>query len=642
MAHPPLQTDGGGMGSALIFAALAEAVEAASSAAAVLPVAADSGEEELAGHARALAAGPHDELHLYTLNTLAPGLGGSARARARRSVATQAAAAYALARLLRGSAGAAFLAQLTRSMFGQRAAVSFWGAVGRSAGADMIAAALEGAEEGEEEVSGAPPLDSDPYLAGSALNDALLSVPLQPGQRVASLHQVLEESPALSFADMGRLPGSHEPGSRGGYPAARLRGVASGRPRWSIETVVAALVLQGGGPILPLVVRRLMSEYVTAVGTLRDTPVSRAMVIAQSAAAAMSRAFTAYWARFGRIHAHASELTAEVVAARDAAQTLLDSGEAGAAVEAQLRAALQEDQASVEVLHARAAVSATFFLGRVVDLVAAGARVSPARLLEQLAREALPEPLEEEVSRTLNIVPGRTSPSNARAVNLGRPSEARQGREGLALAQPAGLPAPPPPPGGWGPGGPTPLEYATYWSLAANRQHIFMLLIARFQSRWSPIATRQYTDLVTGLVYTGAQLLQMADAFSAQAGHQAALLFPDTSRAGGPGIVEVLTAGLPHRPFARRPHVAFGDLVLAAAAALPAPAAAAAAPLVAVAAVGAAVAGLGGLPAGLLVAGLWVNTDSRLARAVVALHCMLGWVGPVLALWLATNIHLWI
>jgi|APGre2960657444_1045066.scaffolds.fasta_scaffold02596_7 hypothetical protein len=53
-------------------------------------------------------------------------------------------------------------------------------------------------------------------------------------------------------------------------------------------------------------------------------------------------------------------------------------------------------------------------------------------------------------------------------------------------------------------------------------------------------------------------------------------------------------------------------------------------------------AGAGGLPAGLLVDGLWVNTDSQLVRAVVALHCMLGWVGPVLALWLALNIHQWI
>ena len=86
----------------------------------------------------------------------------------------------------------------------------------------------------------------------------------------------------------------------------------------------------------------------------------------------------------------------------------------------------------------------------------------------------------------------------------------------------------------------------------------------------------------------------------------------------------------------------FGDLVLAAAAAPPAPAAAAAAALVAVAAVGAAAAGAGGLPANLLVGGLWVNTDSQLARAVVALHCLQGWVGPHLTLWLALNIHQWI
>ena len=37
-----------------------------------------------------------------------------------------------------------------------------------------------------------------------------------------------------------------------------------------------------------------------------------------------------------------------------------------------------------------------------------------------------------------------------------------------------------------------------------------------------------------------------------------------------------------------------------------------------------------------------MDTHSQLVHAVVALHCMQGWVAPALANWLAMNIHQWI
>jgi len=599
----------------------------------------EAGDEEAAAraetvrHGAALQAGTRAAL-LFTCGSLSASSDGSSRRGARRQVhvdtLVHSLAGQLLARLDGGAPPAAL--QLLIGMRAPRAMPGAVGATGRAV-AHALAVAAERLRQRD-----APLLSLENVIAGCASNGVLLSVG-ELNADAAQLHRLPEllrgdGVAALFLADFCRLPDLGEED----YLRSLSAGLRANQPTLlTMETAMAASLLDAGlcqlaGGAPPSRVVALLRRYVSPVGALRATALGEAQARFDAGAAALTRVFIGYWSRYGRERARVDAARA---LARAAARELGDEEDA-AALEASLAA---EAAGGLEEARAACAEATRIQVDNTLALVAAAQRRSTADVLAALAREHGPEEEVEQVDAVLAVAFERTSPSKDEEGHVN--SGGRQDDDSMTLLMARlGVPPPPPPAGqpAWAAGQLTPAIYAAYWAPVNMRQYRVMLTCAIGASRDGDILTRLYTDLHTGVVYTGQQLVDLLIAFAVVPAQQAWAVAADSSRGlAGLNLERVLSMGRPAL-FAHRPRVCLGDL--AAAAAL-APAAAAPAPGVAgilagAAAVGGALAG-GGWPAHLLRGALWVETDSLLARAVVGLFVYGTWVRPWYYQWLAQH-----